>query len=397
MLASAGGPAFAGGDPDKPSPRLDAAQAALASKQELVLAVADQVKALGSSASGALVQVEVSPETKGVTVYWYGRKSRELDNLVAAARGRGVAVLVKGAPFSPAELAAARRLVVVDGRASTVSTKKDGSAIAVGVRSAALLHAFPAEVAGVPLELSVADPVPLSRWADTRPFYGGGAIISDQTGAACSTAFGAHDSGGHMYMISADHCRPGLYRTPTGLVVGTSKIWDADRDVLAIDTDDGRYLLPSTSPSSGNRVYAGAADMTGAGIGETTRVVRGSGSFVLGEYVCTSGAFSGERCSNRVVLLNDTINIGYPLYNMIMLENVNHANAAGQGDSGGPIYPTNPDGTVTAKGVVSAGDVTNARAACTGDTSPDRECAWRIWSSPLSTSLSVLRLSVNIG
>jgi len=146
-----------------PTPRSEAAQAALASKQELVLAVADQVKALGSSASGALVQVEVSPETKGVTVYWYGRKSRELDNLVAAARGRGVAVLVKGARFSPAELAAARRLVEVDGRASTVSTKKDGSAIAVGVRSAALLHAFPAEVAGVPLELSVADPVPLSQ------------------------------------------------------------------------------------------------------------------------------------------------------------------------------------------------------------------------------------------
>lgn len=104
----------------------------------------------------------------------------------------------------------------------------------------------------------------------------------------------------------------------------------------------------------------------------------------MGESVCSSGAFSGNRCSITVKDTNVTIeacdengqNCKY-FADQVQAERGDHTNAGGQGDSGGPVYLPLAEGA-NARGINTAIDPRNL-TTCTGDTSGNRECSWRIW------------------
>jgi len=162
---------------------------------------------------------------------------------------------------------------------------------------------------------------------------------------------------------------------------------------------DGRlYNRGQSDVTSGVRIYAQGVDQSGGGANEINRVVKGVNTPTVGDLDCTSGGFSGERCSIKVINTNVTINAGGLLsYRMVQAEQTGHNNAAGSGDSGGPFYKRQADGTVLATGIISAIDAA-AAVKCTGvPTSSSRTCSWRMFAGRVALALSNLKMSLNTG
>jgi secreted trypsin-like serine protease len=123
--------------------------------------------------------------------------------------------------------------------------------------------------------------------------------------------------------------------------------------------------------------------------------VTGWGVNKVADLVCTSGAFSRERCNIQIIVVNENVNLGgTTVTNLARGEQTGKQNAAGQGDSGGPVYVSNTNGTATARGMVTGGDLTNTSTPCTGVTS-SRSCSWRIWFSQLSYAVNYYKATVN--
>jgi hypothetical protein len=71
--------------------------------------------------------------------------------------------------------------------------------------------------------------------------------------------------------------------------------------------------------------------------------------------VCTSGSWSGIRCSIKVLQYN----VGHEgVSPLVWAERTDSTQAVGVGDSGGPVFelPAPDNGKVIAKGVISIGD-----------------------------------------
>ncbi|MCP2323516.1 hypothetical protein HDA40_002023 [Hamadaea flava] len=78
-----------------------------------------------------------------------------------------------------------------------------------------------------------------------------------------------------------------------------------------------------------------------------TKGVQSATFSAVGNWLCTSGAASGVRCGIQVKSNNQTIGGQSP---MVIAEQTGHLNAAGQGDSGGPVFeiPAPDNGRVIA-------------------------------------------------
>lgn len=155
--------------------------------------------------------------------------------------------------------------------------------------------------------------------------------------SGASTGFGVYQ-GGHYFMLSADHCseRTSPYTIPySGRVLGVPYSSYSTSDIFSIDTS---YNRGQSDVTSGVRIYAQGVDQSGGGANEIN-VVKGVNTPTVGDLDCTSGGFSGERCSIKVINTNVTINAGGLLfYRMVQAEQTAYNNAAGSGDSGGPFY-----------------------------------------------------------
>lgn len=189
-------------------------------------------------------------------------------------------------------------------------------------------------------------------------------------------------------MLTALHCRAGnggLLRTPADLVVGPGYEWDQSSDIMTINTSYGRGGV-----TSGNSIWRGSIDKTGGGIGETYTRVGGAKKAIVTEKLCTSGGFSGERCSLKVTATDKVIE---GIRNLVEVEHTTRGNAAGQGDSGGPVFA--PGSTVvSARGTVVLADGTT-QVGCSGDTSGGRQCFWRIYFADIMYALSYFRATIN--
>jgi hypothetical protein len=122
----------------------------------------------------------------------------------------------------------------------------------------------------------------------------------------------------------------------------------------------------------GNAIYTGLVDPTGvSGFGEMSAGLDGTVTNHDGDTdVCTSGAYSGEICGLTIEDTNATWIVQYSdgtevQITGLQIENPNLTNAAGQGDSGGPVYSYVNAGLVAARGIISAG-APGAGTACTG-------------------------------
>ncbi len=338
--------------------------------QQRLDAAADRIKARRDNAFTGIV---VSAEQRRLTVYWKdGRPPAAATNTINEARRDG-SVQVLAARYSEAELLAeANRVARMDG-ATAVSPNIDGSGLSVSFapgRQTAITSNVPIT------QTDTAAPQLASRGNDSPPYWGGARWNGCTTGFAISI-------GGVSKMLSAGHCAANgnTARDGGGDVMGT------------VSGDSNAYDRLYINTSSAGQVYNG-----GVGTGEFSNPVIGASSNRVGDYVCTSGAYSGTRCNIQVTAINQTINVGYLIYQTVRAEKVDRTNAAGNGDSGGPVLSVAADPTkVIAKGTITAIDPSTA-VPCTGVPAGNgRTCSWRMYYVDVVNSLSAYGASIITG
>lgn len=283
-----------------------------------------------------------------VTLWWKGALPADIAAAVATAR-RTAPVEVVGAKYSRTELlrASARitPLLKADraGAAHAVRLRTDGSGIDIAVdgRGTAKLPTLPAT--GVSTRIVESDRMTeRSRNNDSAPFDGGVGI--GETGPWCTAGFGVRDvSSGAGYLISAEHCgsigqswRTGWDPvTNTGTLIGHTVDSNDDHDTMLIST-----------PSPGDHIYVGGVD------DEVRARVTGWTEVFPGQLLCQSGYTSarvtgGPVCNLQVQFHYDDFE------DLVEATQLDGDDSARGGDSGGPVYAVNADGTVLAAGTTT--------------------------------------------
>ena len=321
------------------------------------------------STGAGFAGVVADPTSRQLRVYWKGQPPA---GLIAAARAI-VPVSVQSAAYSKKELnaAAARLLAKAGNKITSVGPRADGAGLVVGTQN--WLAGAAASDAGVPVTVETGvSAEPASRVDDSPPWWGGGRWQT--AGGSCSTGF-AVVHGGVNRMLSAGHCavNGNVATDPTGQVIGTVMNKNVGTDTLII------------AGNSAGRVFNNSTDAAGGVVSEFSNQVIGRVASQVGNFVCTTGSFSGTRCSIQVIAINQCINVTGvgAVCNQVRAEQTAHTNAAGNGDSGGAVEIVNSANTsqVFATGTFTAFDKTNTQVPCTGyvlDTA-GRSCAWRIY------------------
>ena len=344
--------------------------------QEKMNAAADRIVTTahkGATDSG-FAGVVAAPENQELRVYWKGQAPASVTD-----SARDVRVRVLPAAYSERELQAAAARLLATNAFTSVGPNTDGSGLTVGVAATNALAAPNVTAAGVPVTVQTGvAPRAATRWNDSPPWWGGGAYRNANLGSGCSTGFAVFH-GGVARMLSAGHCGDvGQFTTdPTGEGIGTiisdSNFWDT----LIING------------SSGGRVFN-----NDPALNEFSNPVIGAVNTFAGNWVCTSGAYSGTRCSIQVRATGLCINIGYTVCGQVQAEQVQFTDAVGQGDSGGPVEVVNPADTtqVYAAGTNTAIDG-GTQTACAGYVTTGRICAWRMYYENIFSGMSAVGAS----
>ncbi|MGE3285752.1 MAG: hypothetical protein AB7J32_06560 [Pseudonocardia sp.] len=344
--------------------------------QERLDAKAEQIADVGGDGFSG---IEVSAERRALTVYWKGDAPAGLTEAVEKAQTDGDTVSVVPARYSESELMAeADRLAEEDG-VSAVAPKVDGSGLLVSL----LPGHLGVVLSPIPVTTDQAEPALASRKDDSSPYTGGARWNGCSSGFAISIK-------GSKKMLSAGHCadngdtaRDGGGQT-MGKVAGDS------------NTKDRLYI----NTNSRGRVYNGSVAPNGAPVNEYTNAVVGASRSFVGDVICSSGAYSGTRCGSRVVAVNQTINVGYLIYETVRAEKTDRTAAIGNGDSGGPSFAVASDNTkVIAKGTHTAIDLSTA-SPCTGvptGAGGGRQCAWRFYYVDVTRSLDAYGAKIVTG
>jgi PASTA domain len=339
--------------------------------QDKLNAAARRILAAGGAGNASIV---AAPQNHELRVYWKGEVP---PSTRALAQQLGVPVVFRPARFTHSELVKQARQLTTDARVVEVEPQADGSGLAVTVAD----HLLPADrsrlqsVSAVPLTIT-AGPKPqalFNRQADTPAFWGGSdyqtADLDD-----CSNGFPLKISGSpDVYMITAGHCgENGDQINMTGQVFPAGVF---ERKIACRDTAIIRY----DSGVSG-RIYTGPFDSA------TSAGVAGAVPDFVGNLVNTGGASSGEHLNIPVravdvfsgavgntscATVGPLIRAGYDT----------PACAAASGDSGGPVYSYQPDGTVAARGTIVAG-MGGTATSCPG-TGTGRVFANNVFYAPL--------------
>jgi len=365
--------------------------------QEEFLAVQDRLRGtadrLGTATEGSrrvgYAGIAVSMERRQVILYWQGALPRDVESLVESER-RHAGVVVRPARYSRQQLAneaarmVGRSATVAGARVVRVSIPADGHGLDVGVENAALYRQRAATSSGG-VELTIAEAKSAqpaySRLADSPPFWGGARIVNLNADYACSSGF-AINKGGGTAMLSAGHCGEVGHTFVNGngtYTLGPVIEKAAQADTLVI------------SASTAGRVYDADA------WGYTSRPVSGTSTNYPGLYTCTEGAFSGGRCDIVVRAVDEWVwtNVGW-LGPLVRAEQLQYGNAAGEGDSGGPVISlTGPNWSqLLANGTITALDPATS-VSCTGE--GNRVCGWRIWYADVNRALALHNATIRLG
>jgi hypothetical protein len=327
--------------------------------------------------------IELSASQRSIIVHWQGTPPPEARRLMAGVRSQ-VPVVVKPARYSHRQLLAAARKVVdaerpVGSPIVRVAVPVDGHALEIGARNAPQQRSRATAAAGG-VAVVVSEETPKAHFYgrpdDTPPFWGGARIVNQNQSTVCSTGFALRrNATGATAMLTAAHCGAvgNTYSNGTGSRVLGSVI--------------ERSVVPDTevvSASASGMVYDGDAWSNSA------RRVSGTAPNFVGDYTCTLGGYSGTRCDVVVAGVGEFVSFGGSLIGpLVRAEQRQHSNAAGLGDSGGPVISlTGPDWTVLmANGTVTGGDLGNTEVGCTGEWLPNRACSWRIWYADVNQAL----------
>lgn len=325
-----------------PAPTLDrmVAQAPLIDAANVIRTAVERAPARGYAGIGLV--------DDHVTLWWKGAPPADIAAAVTAA-GRTAPVEVANATYSRAELrkAAARLTPVVEADPAdaihSVRLRTDGSGIEIAVADTpgAKLPKLPAT--GVRTSFVERDRmVERSRADDSAPFDGGAGIGFTTPG--CTAGFGVRNADtGAGYILTAEHC--GAVGSPwhvgwntttgTGTLVG-----------YAVDSNDDHDTMIISTSAPGDHLYVGGQH------DEVRAQVIGWTEVFPGQLLCQSGytsagAIGGPVCDLRVDFHYDDIE------DLVEATQIDGDESARGGDSGGPVYAVNADGTVLAAGTTT--------------------------------------------
>jgi hypothetical protein len=299
----------------------------------------------------------ISLGDRSVDLRWKGVLPASVRTAIAAEKG--VRVTVAPARHSLTDLKAAERQLLrhikdshgpvfgvrvpADGSGLVaLTTKRQTETTVRGLRRAALATST------VPLRAEVAPwPQVTGRVDDIGPFWGGADLIDRQTGGRCSTGFGV-SRGTLRWILTAGHCGAVGHQFANG--TGT---WGLGMGNWAHDSHD---LLLVTA-AGGDRIFLGGGLKWWETRPQYNRRVGGWAPTFPGEWVCQSGAQSGEVCNIR-----NSANVsaswcagGICRTDLVWAEKLDGI-AVRRGDSGGPVFTSTstPSGLrAIAKGIVS--------------------------------------------
>ena len=358
LLGAAGSPALASPDDGKTVGRQALVDSIPSDVRQKMLAQ----QPLSTAAHDVRVAIEaghphgfagMALEESAVVVWWKGAVPDAVKKAIDAARAT-VPVEVRSARHSQAELKRASATILESIKANpggpfhAVATRADGSGLTVErTPDATTADASSLPEVDVPVRVVRGEPRKLtSRLSDTSPYWGGARLNNP---SQCTSAFGVR-VGGVSYLLTAGHC--GKMGSPfwngdwTRFIGSTSHERD-DHDLLMI--------RPNAGTSAGSRIYDG-----GVGAGEIDKAVAGWQHVTPGEWLCTSGSFSGAICGHRA---SNNFTVAYCDFDAYrvwgcfndLVDAFNGPRALQPGDSGGPVFSLAPDNKVWAKGVISAG------------------------------------------
>ncbi|MEV0330880.1 cellulose binding domain-containing protein [Micromonospora echinospora] len=283
-----------------------------------------------------------------VTLWWKGAPPADIAAAVTAAR-RTAPVEVADATYSRAELrkAAARLTPVVEADPAdaihAVRLRTDGSGIDIAVDHTPGATQPKLPVTGVRTSFVARERmVERSRADDSAPFDGGAGIGFTTPG--CTAGFGVRDADtGAGYVLTAEHC--GAVGSPwhvgwdtttgTGTLVG-----------YAVDSNDDHDTMIISTSAPGDHLYVGGQH------DEIRAQVVGWTEVFPGQLLCQSGYTSageigGPVCNLRVDFHYDDVE------DLVEATQLDGEESARGGDSGGPVYAINADGTVLAAGTTT--------------------------------------------
>lgn len=304
------------------------------------------------------------PIRASVTIYWRGPVAPAVQAVVDARR-KAIPIVVAPAQYTERELAAEAARLGQNPAFASVAPEVDGNGLAITWatgRAAAVARSWAEASSPMPLryEGTPTDTALLSRQDDAAP-YSAGAWTNN-----CTTGWSVV-LGSATRLLTAAHCGANgtVARDGGGQVVGTVGGANTTRDTAVITT-------------------AAQARMWDGGVQSTFfKAVAAVEQSLVGNQVCTSGSRSGVRCGIRVSAVNVTSGGKTPLVRGVKTD---HTNAAGNGDSGGPVFST-WGAKVIAKGLISGGD-TFTNVPCTGTVGGTRVCYYQItWPDAAQTLL----------
>lgn len=405
-MALTGSPAATAGTPidsDRPIVVTDPVPAGFTSweqvhaVQQRISSVSDRIHQAADAPDGAgFGAIVAEPAAGRLQLFWKGALPASVRDLLA--RDTGVSVVVQRAAYSDIELQAEISRLMAGQPAGLAATANRVTGAAPLPDAGGLrVYVSGDETSGRELATVRTAAVPVTvqggvtsqlatRANDSNPYWGGGNWTGN---GGCSTGF-AISSGGVTQMLSAGHCATSgvIARDGGGDTMGVVTMASSPKlDALLIHT------------SAAGRIFNG-----GPGAGEFTNAVIGRHFNNVGDFVCTSGAYSGTRCNIMITETGASATLDLPngssvTYNQLVLaEQQDDLNAAGNGDSGGPVFEVDTDNSrVWAKGTVT-GLVNAGHSACTGvPASSTRKCTDLIWYTSVAQSLKSFNAQIVTG
>ncbi|WP_328777166.1 S1 family peptidase [Streptomyces goshikiensis] len=329
--------------------------------------------ALGDSP--AFTSLTVSVEDRSVTLYHKGGEE-QVEAAVAPQRAKGVRVELRSAPYNRSELREAAaslmgRSLTIDGQLTSVHSagaRSDGSGLLVEgeplrandtnsgngqARTAGPTVPWTGTVTGAP--------APLESREQDAPLHSGGMLLRQRYkgGPICTSGFVVTwPQRGLDYLMTAAHCSEAgktWYAGDQDIKLGPVSDRSERYDTELIPTHGG--FLHNYTIWSGQPVYRQSQQLL--------NVNRAAHSYV-GEYLCVSGSLSGEVCNLKVAegkhfTRYKEFSTGTEVYT---LKNTGGGFTAMKGDSGGPVFSRNLDGSVVARGLISAGVIGAKTETC---------------------------------
>jgi hypothetical protein len=352
--------------------------------------------------------VAIKPDSGVVILYWHGEVPSAIIDLVRQ-QSQSVTIRVQQAPYSESQLLnEARRLIDSGpgaGGPGTLGTAiiragilPDFSGLEVTFDQTVKPIVTPEMIAeaastvrttigtGSPMHLFAQYCPPFScppggRWSDS-PAYWGGDAITDGNGNYCTTSWMANHNGDNIVgLLTAAHCANfgvNYYDPGLGGYVGQT----AGNTTCCFTSD----TTPVTQSHTRSYNEYGPYIYVGSYSSPSYTHVGGQTSNPVNAQRCFSGSWSGEVCGSVIVSGLEYYNdFGYKGLG-VWTEQPNHVTgAAGQGDSGGPMYLFNSSGDVVAAGEIYGTD--SATYTCTG-IQQGRLCSWRIFAIDVGSALS---------